>query len=126
MSRNFVLILLVCLGLFGAWQHFRDKSRQNAEVGAAISPSADGAVLVYGRDNCSYTQKTLAYLRSSKIPVTYVDIDYADASRAFHEKFDSTDLADDRGYALPIVEVAGRASMRPDPGDVVLQFRRVR
>ncbi|NZA25820.1 hypothetical protein H0E84_05445 [Luteimonas sp. SJ-92] len=88
-------------------------------------PSGD-TVVVYGRDNCGYTRRTLASLRASNVPVTYVDIDYPDASGFFHDKFDGTSLAGERGYALPVVEVAGRASMRPDPEIVARQFRRRR
>ena len=90
------------------------------------SASTNGSVVVYGRDSCSYTQKTLASLHSSNVPVTYVNIDYADAYDAFHKRFDDTNLAGDQGYALPVVELAGRATMRPDPTDVVHRFRRTR
>lgn len=125
MSRNSVLVLLLCLGMFGAWQHFSGSTPQASQgsVGA-LSPSSSGTVVVYGRDNCSYTQRMLAYLRSNNVPVTYVNIDYTDASNAFHSKFDGTNLAGDRGYALPVVEISGRASTRPDPIDVAHQFRR--
>lgn len=125
MSRNSVLVLLVCLGLFGAWRHFHSNSQSAPDSIETMSAdeSSKHAVLVYGRDNCSYTQKTLAALRPNNVPVTYINIDYVDANDSFHEKFDGTTLAGDRGYALPVVEVAGRASMRPALGTVMRQFR---
>lgn len=126
MSRNSVLVLMVCLALFGAWRHFHSNSQSASDsmkIAASSARSTEGTVVVYGRDNCTYTQKALAALQSNNVPVTYINIDYVDANDAFHEKFDGTALAGDRGYALPVVEVAGRASMRPDPGTVIRQFR---
>ncbi len=125
MSRNSVLILLICIALFGAWRHFRGDTQQALQSSTDALPldaSSSGTVVVYGRDSCAHTQNTLASLRSNNVPVTYVNIDYASANDAFHEKFDGTGLSGDRGYALPVVEVAGRASMRPDPEMVAKQF----
>lgn len=129
MSRNAFLTAMALLGAFGAWQHFRGKTEQAAqgpgEASVLTAPSSKTAVLVYGRDNCAYTQRTLASLRTNDIPVTYINIDYVDANRLFHEKFDGTSLAGDRGYALPVVELAGHVSMRPDPDTVARQFRSI-
>lgn len=119
---RWLLIAVVCLALFGAWRHFLKPEPEAIQTATGDPLSAD-AVVVYGRDNCAYTRNTLAALRSGNVPVRYVNIDYADASDAFHEKYDGTGLAGSRGYALPVVEVAGRASMRPDPDAVVRQFR---
>ncbi len=126
MSRNVVLTAMALLGIFGAWQHFSGKIEQASQgpgKASVLTASSKGAVLVYGRDNCTYTQRTLASLRAKDIPVMYINIDYADASRTFHEKFDGTSLAGDRGYALPVVELDGNVSMRPNPDTVASQFR---
>lgn len=123
MSRNLILFLMLCLASFGAWRHFRGTAQQISSQGS-MAASSEGTVVVYGRDSCVYTRKTLAALQANGVPVTYVNIDYTDAYNAFHEKFDGTDLAGERGYALPVVELAGRASMRPDPEAVALQFTR--
>ena len=80
-------------------------------------------MLVYGRDSCAYTRQTLASLRDNEIPVTYINIDYADANKDFHEKFGKTGLDGGRGYALPVVDLAGQYSMRPNPDGVARQFR---
>lgn len=128
MSRNFILVLMFCLASFGAWRHFHGNAQQVSSQSSmeASSPgtSPGGTVVVYGRDNCIYTRKTLAALQANGVPVTYVNIDYTDAYNAFHDKFDGTGLAGERGYALPVVELAGHASMRPDPEVVAQQFIR--
>ncbi|WP_368561622.1 hypothetical protein [Pseudoxanthomonas sp. UTMC 1351] len=128
MSRNFILVLMLCLASFGAWRHFKGDaqqvSSQASTEASSLGSSSEGTVVVYGRDNCSYTRKTLAALQANGVPVTYVNIDYTSAYNAFHDKFDGTGLAGERGYALPVVELAGRASMRPDPEAVAREFIR--
>lgn len=120
MSRNTVLIAAALLAAFGAWKHFSGKPGQASRTGEGVvlAASSKDAVLVYGRDSCAYTRSTLASLRSNGVPVEYIDINDAEANRAFHERFGGTGLAGERGYALPVVEFAGRVSMRPSPDAV--------
>ena len=125
MSRTFLVLIsiLVVLGAgHHAWKRIKT-SVQGAVMEAAITESSRNTVLVYGRDGCGYTRRMLASLRGRNIPVTYVDLDRAEASRAFHERFDDSGLAGSRGYALPVVEVDGEVSMRPSPDVVVYHFQ---
>lgn len=65
-----------------------------------------------------------SHRRRWKITAGHFVIEHTDAHDAFHRKLDGTGLADENGtYALPIVELAGRASMRPNPDTVADQFR---
>ncbi|MEO7862487.1 MAG: hypothetical protein ABIU05_19045 [Nitrospirales bacterium] len=128
MSRNLILVLMLLAGSFGAWRHFHGETQRfflsAAETTTSKNNPSSKQIVVYGRDSCAYTQRTLVSLRSKDIPVTYVNIDNAEASAAFHKKFDNTELADNRGYALPVIEFAGSVGMRPDPDAVAQQFRR--
>lgn len=131
MSRNTVLVLMLVLGLFGAWRHFKAAPAQTpadspASASSQLTESMQSAVVVYGRDGCGYTRNMIGFLQAANVPHAYINIDYADAYDAFHDRFDNTGLAGERGYALPVVEVAGRASMRPDPDTVISAYRRLR
>lgn len=121
MTRNSFLLVVLVLCAMGAWKH-ANRVMENARVEQAVASAAtDGrAVVVYGRDRCGYTRQMLASLRARHIPMKYVDIDRS--PDALHEKFGHTDLAGPQGYALPVVEVAGGVSMRPDPQDVIDRF----
>ncbi len=125
MSRTFLVLvsILVALGAgHHAWKWAKASVRASV-METAIAESSRNTVLVYGRDGCGYTRQMLASLRSRNIPVTYIDLDRADMSSAFHERFDGTGLAGQRGYALPVVEVDGEVSMRPSPDVVAYHFQ---
>lgn len=129
MSRTFLVLMSILVAL-GAWNHFRSRAEPPPsaptgvdEMAAGIAASSRNTVVVYGRDGCGYTRRMLASLRELRIPVTYIDLDGAAASDAFHDRFDGTGLADHRGYALPVVDVTGEVSMRPSPETVAYQFQ---
>lgn len=126
MSRNGLLLVTGILVAWGAWNHFTRETAgdDRPSVGSvAIAASPADAVLVYGRDRCGYTRSTLASLRESGVPVVYRNLDQPGVNEEFHARFGPTGLGGNRGYALPVVEVAGRASMRPDPVEVARRFR---
>jgi glutaredoxin len=129
MSGKTLLICLLLLASFGAWKHFK---RPNSSPGGSLTTIADtrrmagsmqDAVVVYGRDSCGYTRRMLNALQDSGIPVDYRNIDRSSDYQAFHDKYDGTGLAGERGYALPVVELDGRASMRPSPDAVATEYQ---
>lgn len=125
MSRTF-LVLISVLAALGAGHHIWKRAKtavQASVMETAIDTSSRNSVVVYGRDGCGYTRRMLASLQARNIPVTYIDLDRADAQRAFQDRFRDSGLADHRGYALPVVEVDGEVSMRPSPDVVAYHFQ---
>jgi hypothetical protein len=55
--------------------------------------------------------------------MVYRDIDDPAIQAEFQQRFAGKGLAGDRGFALPIVEVNGHASSRPDPTGLLSDFR---
>lgn len=125
MSRTFLVLVAVLVALGGGHHAYKriKAGLESSMMETAIVASSRNTVVVYGRDGCGYTRQMLASLRNRNIPVTYVDLDLAHASSAFHERFDGTGLAGPLGYALPVVEVDGEVSMRPTPDVVAYHFQ---
>ena len=122
MSLSRIVFLLIVLAIGSALRHFAGPGEpEQAEVAAL--PEGRGTVVVYGRDGCSYTQRTLAALRADGIPTTYLDLDDPEIDAAFQDKFEGSGLVTERGYPLPIVEIDGHASARPDPSSIAMDFR---
>jgi glutaredoxin len=126
MSGKTLLICLLLLASFGAWKHFKRPASLSSNSMTSAPTTAgtmQNAVVVYGRDRCGYTRKMLSALQASGIPVDYRNIDRSSDYEAFHDRFDGTGLAGEKGYALPVVELNGRASMRPSPGSVAAEYQ---
>jgi len=57
------------------------------------------------------------------VPIRFHNIDYPHTQAAFQDRFAGSGLATSRGYALPIIAVAGQALARPQPSSVVYAYR---
>ena len=121
MSKGFVVLVLVLAG-FGAWRHFSASSAEAATEEVAVLPDGKGTVMVFGRDGCAHTTRTLAFLRENAVPTTYIDIDDPAMQAAFQDRFRNTPV-NQGGYRLPIVEINGHPSARPDPSGLLSDFR---
>ena len=121
---SFKSLFLLMLLTFGGGLLWRvHENREEAARLAAAPPSSKGQILVYGRDSCGYTTRTLEALRAAGVPMACRDIDDPAIQAEFQARFAAMDPADDRGFALPVVEFNGRASERPDPDGLLSDFR---
>jgi glutaredoxin len=126
MSRP-VVVLVLALAAFGGWRHFAaadadtDADAPSADA-VAVLPDGRGTVMVFGRDGCGYTRRTLEFLKENAVPTTYIDIDDPAMQAAFQDRFRESPV-NQGGYRLPIVEINGHASARPDPSGLLSDFR---
>jgi glutaredoxin len=79
-------------------------------------------ITVYGRDRCGYTQATLAALRAAGVPFRYLHRDDPATRRALFAKMDTAGIPDGP-FKLPVVEVDGQLSVRPDVAHLVDRAR---
>ena len=131
MNRTFVLLMVLCVA--GGLLHLRNQLRGEpprdehpAPVpAAAVMPvvASGRAVDVYGRTSCGYTRQMIERLQAASVPMRFHDIDHAEVNRAFHKRFSGAGMETSRGYALPVVAVAGQRLARPDPATVIYAFR---
>jgi len=121
-GKAMTVILLLCA--FGVWQHFHHRPADTFANWTPVQPHYRGKVVVYGRDTCGYTQQTLAFLRANSVPTAYRNLDEPGVSDEFAARFDHTNLTGSRDrYRLPVVEIAGHASERPDPSELLDDYR---
>jgi glutaredoxin len=117
------LLLFVVLGVcaMGGWRYYQQHAAQADE--GVVLPEAKGRVVVYGRDTCSYTRRALAFLTDNGVPHAYVDIDAPGVNDAFLVKFRNASFMGKGGYYLPVVDINGHASARPDLAGLLTDFR---
>lgn len=124
---NRILGLLVLLGVAGGAMHVykrHDAVKQQEQAATAARVLPDRSVIdVYGRPGCAYTQRMLSELEQANVPIRFHNIDYPHTQAAFQDRFAGSGLATSRGYALPIIAVAGQALARPQPSSVVYAYR---
>ncbi len=124
---NRILWMLLLLGVAGGAAQMY--TRYNAEQ-ELLQAAADAKVLpdrnvidVYGRPGCAYTSGMLADLEQAGVPIRFHNIDYPYKQAAFQERFAGSGLATERGYALPIIAVAGQQLARPQSSSVLYAYR---
>lgn len=112
MSR-LVLIVALAIGMHQLWQ-WHESSRPMPE-------RASPYVVVYGRDSCGYTSQLRRYLTERGIPYEYRVVDDRSVADPLHERMERAGIST-RRYNLPVVDVSGVLSVRPEPDGVVRDY----
>ena len=111
--KNIILIAIVCLGGFQAWQKY---------VNLPEPIFSEPYVVVYGRDACSITRQMISALQDEGVNYHYFIIDEADVTRFIHDRMQASGIST-RRYDLPVVDVNGDISVRPKLKDVLSEYR---
>lgn len=69
-------------------------------------------IIVYGRNACGHTQKTLKELKKAGITFEYQIVDEKSVADLLHGRMESSGI-DTRRYNLPVVDVSNNFSIRP-------------
>jgi|GEM_PF-3875532 len=79
-------------------------------------------VVVYGRDSCGWTKKSLADLRNTGIPCTYKKIDRFEVEEELYWRMKEAGL-ETGSFDLPVIDVNGKVLIRPGTEEIVALFR---
>lgn len=121
-------LLLIVLLIYGAVVYF---DRHREPTAPAPAAAASGAmvieenaryVAVYGRQSCGYTQEMLRNLEQAGIEHRFFSVDDQAISGPMHERMQQKGL-DTSYYLLPVVEVGGKMSIRPEFSQVSARYR---
>jgi len=75
-------------------------------------------VTVYGRDSCGYTRSTVVALDVASVPFRYLRTTDPEVRKALFAKMDAAGIPDGP-FKLPVVEIDGTLSMRPNLDDLL-------
>lgn len=78
-------------------------------------------VIVYGRESCGYTQAMREQLAQARVPFKFQSVDDAAVADVLHARMQASGM-DISYYNLPVVDVSGRLSIRPDSVQVVQDY----
>lgn len=110
---KFIFLAIVAFGALKAYENF----------GHTVEPLySKSYVAVYGRDSCGYTQKMLADLRASRVNYRYFKVDNNKVANTLHTRMEASGISTQH-YNLPVVDVNGRISVRPNSGDVLDKYK---
>lgn len=110
---KFVLIAALAVAMHQLWQ-WHQTSRSMPEMSAPY-------VVVYGRDGCGYTTKLRRYLTERGVPFEYRVVDEKRVKENLHERMGQEGISPGP-YNLPVVDVSGGLSFRPEPASVVRDY----
>jgi len=110
-----LIILAVCVfGAFQMWERF----------GRSVEPIYDESyVAVYGRNSCGFTRTMLSDLKSSGVNYHYFDVDDRAVASNLHSRMESSGIST-RRYNLPVVDVNGDISVRPEFQKVLSEYNK--
>jgi len=113
MKKLFVLVLFgFCL--VKGWQDFGPKSK--------LEPLFSGSyVAVYGRDSCGFTKRMVKNLQQSQVNYRYFNVDDKVVANQLHSRMEQAGISTKR-YNLPVVDVNGDLSVRPQYSQVKKQL----
>jgi glutaredoxin len=113
MKKLFVLALFAFC-LVKGWQDFGPKSK--------VEPLfADSYVAVYGRDSCGFTKRMVKNLQHSQVNYRYFNVDDKIVADQLHNRMEQAGIPTKR-YNLPVVDVNGDLSVRPQYSQVQKQL----
>lgn len=110
-----VFLAVLALGLYQAWQKFGPRPD--------VPPLYESSyVAVYGRQTCGWTRQMQDRLQAAGVKYHYFSVDDAQAADQLHHRMQAAGLSTSR-YNLPVVDVSGRLSIRPEPENVIRVYR---
>lgn len=112
--KNLLIFAVVGMGLYQGWQWYRSW--------AGVEPLYAGPyVAVYGRDSCGWTQGMLKELKAANVNYRYFVVDEQPIADLLHPRMEASGISIQR-YDLPVVDINGHLSIRPDPPEVIAQY----
>ncbi|MCC2637446.1 MAG: hypothetical protein K0Q68_1165 [Moraxellaceae bacterium] len=119
MAKLLVFVLLI----YGAVLFFdKNSSKGGAASGSMVIEENASYVAVYGRKDCGYTRQMLEDLEQSGIEHRFFSLDDKSISGPMHARMLQNGL-DTSYYLLPVVEVDGEMSIRPEFSQVSTLYR---
>ncbi|MES9970740.1 MAG: hypothetical protein ABW092_11960 [Candidatus Thiodiazotropha sp.] len=112
--KNYLLVILICFAAYKGWNHLNKESVEPLHTTPYVA--------VYGRNSCGWTKQMLNDLKSSDIRYEYHIVDKPEVADLLHARMQQSGI-NTRRYNLPVVDVNGRLSVRPDSDKIISQYQ---
>ena len=103
--------LLALVLVLGAYQFYTTSYKSRSLAGSEALKS-EPYVAVYGRNTCSVTNQTKAFLTERHIEFIYFNIDDKAVAAGLHQRMEHQGIST-RHYNLPVVDFSGKLMVRP-------------
>jgi len=113
--QKLLIILFLGFCVFKGYQQFGPVSKVEPLL-------AEPYVVVYGRSSCGWTQSLLKKLAKTEANVHYFVVDERPVADSLHSRMAQAGI-DTKRYNLPVVDVNGALSVRPEFNDVITDYR---
>ncbi len=110
--KNLLIIAFITFAGFQSWEKYSNKPEPLFD---------EPYVAVYGRNTCSITKRMLKGLEAAGIEYEYYIVDEREVAKDLHERMEGSGLST-TSYGLPVVDVNGDLTVRPDLDDVISDF----
>lgn len=113
-----IIILLILAGAgYQAWDKFSPEFTREG-------PLYDKPyVVVYGRNSCGFTQRTMKELKKSGIPFEYKIVDDKSVAEELHSRMNNAGI-DTRLYNLPVIDANNNFSIRPTTASILKDYNK--
>jgi glutaredoxin len=110
--KNLILLAVFGFGAFQMWEKFRSSAQPIYD---------ESYVAVYGRNSCGFTRKFLSELEASGVNYHYFSVDDQSVANTLHSRMESSGIST-RRYNLPVIDVNGDISVRPEFRKVLSEY----
>lgn len=124
--RTLIILIIIVVGGAELWKRYGQQlmsaSPESVFASSSSSTKEHGTgVVVYGRNSCGVTSAMRKALTQQGVPFEYRIVDQPVVADELHAHMKQQGLST-RRYNLPVVEVNGELSIRPDAAAVVSDY----
>lgn len=112
--KHYLFVIIICFAVYEGWNYL-NKDRVEPLYSTPY-------VAVYGRNSCGWTKKMIKDLKSAGISYKYHIVDEREVADLLHARMKQSGIST-RRYNLPVVDVNGALSVRPESEDIILQYK---
>jgi glutaredoxin len=115
--KSLLIIAVLAIGSFQMWQKYKPST--------PVSPSFEEPyVAVYGRNSCGFTKQMLSNLERTGVNYHYFVVDNKQVATSLHSRMKASGISTKR-YNLPVVDVNGYITVRPNFQSVLTDYNEI-
>ncbi|RYV02990.1 hypothetical protein SOPP22_06790 [Shewanella sp. OPT22] len=118
MIKRILFLTIFVIAAYQGWQKFSPKTPPAPKVAHVVPVQYQPSITVYGRDSCNLTQNLISELKQKGYEYEYHSVDSRMIKRRLARKMKKQGL-NTSFYALPVVDVDSKLTIRPSFAQVV-------